>query len=218
MKYYCAKCQLLSKSSNVWCQRHPCAANNAAPTLGFGDYVEDIRINRLLFFLDSAILPSVSEASRMFCLRLLTQTPNTYWNGKRKTLFEIQTRYSGRRFRWLHRPPPYPYLPILLSAQTSQPLSLTTLTGKTTFGEAVVTYSVLHYDPALYESIQLLETLLLENAQPWYQNAIWLVTALADVLTLLHRKMGSAYVIGNLSPRHILVRRDKRDIMRPIFD
>jgi serine/threonine protein kinase len=82
------------------------------------------------------------------------------------------------------------------------------------YGWTVINGRLKYYEVFQYADGTILRNLLLNNPQPWYQHAGWIILSISDVIFYLH-KAGKLHLC--LNPDVILVRYDKKGIPRPML-
>ncbi len=168
-----------------------CPGGNMSVVLGFGEYLGDIEVLRLIRVMDTAAL---YEAQR----------------GKEKLLLKIAhdgCQEQLKREAALLANSEHAMLPVLLS-----PYPNTTVKQRP-YGKTVFRDDTKYYEVFQYIEGEFLRDVLRKNPQPWYQHAAWMTISIADVLAYLHVKAKKLDL--NLSPDVIFVRTDRDGIPRP---
>ncbi len=53
---YCERCKRLTMDGNLWCQDKDCPAEQGYPVLGYGDYLGDLKVTKLITVWRTAVL------------------------------------------------------------------------------------------------------------------------------------------------------------------
>jgi serine/threonine protein kinase len=168
-----------------------CPGGNMSVVLGYGEFLGDIQVTRLIRMMDTAAL---YEAQR----------------GKDKVLLKVAhdgCQEQLKREAAILSTAEHPMLPVLLSPYPNATVKQRPY-GKTVFRDDTKYYEVFEYIDG-----ELLRDYLHKNPQPWYQHAAWITISIADAMAYLHVKAKKLDL--NLSPDVIFVCSDLDGIPRP---
>ncbi len=182
---------------SLWCQETACAADDKPPALEAGDVLGDTEVVRRVAVLRTAVVYQAERLGQAILLKVAH--PGLGERLKREATFLLEAQRRNVR---------HPALPVLLSAYPGADLA------RYPFGSAALngqgfTYCVFENSPG-----ELLRFSLLQNPQPWYQHAGWIVLVIADAVALLHNA-GRLHLC--LSPESVLMRTDRDGHPRPVL-
>jgi serine/threonine protein kinase len=194
VKLVCTRCERISEDGNLWCQEKDCPAGAKSVVFGYGDFLGDIQILRMVAVYRSS---AIYEAQR----------------GKTKVLLKVahdgNQEQLKREAMLLGQLPPHPMLPVLLPPYEQADVKQRPY-GKIAYQDQTKYYLVFQHAKG-----EFLRDLLIKNPQPWFQHAAWQIISLADALAFMHVKAGKLHL--NISPDQILVRMDLDNIPRPLL-
>jgi serine/threonine protein kinase len=196
MKLICTLCEQMSIDGNLWCEQIDCPAGNMPIVLGYGEFLGDIKIVRLLRLFRTA---AVYEAEREDTLILLKVAHEGHEEAlKQESTLLARLAQSNQ-----------PNLPRLLPAYRQGKIK------SHTYGKAIFRNETKYY--AVFEHItgEFLRDSLLQNPQPWYQHAAWITLGIAQGLTYLYKHDGGLHL--NLSPDVIMIREDNNGTPIPVL-
>lgn len=197
MKRVCTYCERISPDGNLWCQDPQCPVGNMPLIFGYGEWLGDIEVVRLLRVLRAS---AIYEAQRSGTMVLLKVAHPGY---------EDQLRLEAKTLVTLAQKEQHPMLPVLLPAYRQADI------GQRPYGKTVFRNETKYYEVFEHSKGEFLRDLLLKNPQPWYQHAAWLTIGMADVLAFMHIRAQKLHL--NLNPDLIYVRHDKEGIPRPLL-
>ena len=194
MKRICQRCNVISQDFNLWCQEIYCPAENATEIFDNGEWFGPIEIIEPIVIARSAIIYHAKRGEEEILLKIANVG------------CEEKLRFEALTFLQLAKAGQHPLLPVLLPAHPqgsidSHPYGWTVINGRLKY------YSVFQFTDGA-----ILRNLLLNNPQPWFQHAGWIILSIADVIFYLH-KAGKLHLC--LNPDSILIRYDKKGIPRP---
>lgn len=196
MKRICTLCGQMSGDGNLWCEQIDCPAGNTPTVLGYGEFLGDIKITRLLRLFRTA---AVYEAERNDELLLL----KVAHAGHEESLKQESALYA----RLAHAN--QPNLPRLLPAYRQGNVK------NHTYGKAVFRDETKYYEIFAHITGEFLRDSLLQNPQPWYQHAAWITLGVARALSYLYKHGGGLHM--NISPDVLLISQDNNGVPIPIF-
>ncbi len=197
MKRICQRCNVISQDFNLWCQEKYCPAENATEIFDNGDWFGPIEIIQPIVITRSAI---VYQASRQGSGDILLKVANAGC--------EEKLRFESKAFLQLATAGQHPLLPVLLPAHAQGTIE------QHPYGWTVMEGRVKYYEVFKFTDGTILRNLLLQNPQPWFQHAGWIILSIADVILYLH-KAGKLHLC--LNPDMILVRFDRQGFPRPLL-
>lgn len=229
MKQVCLHCARQGPAGSLWCQEFGCAAGDKPLLLEAGETLGEITINRLAAVLRTGAVYSAERplwpgqhprgtrppgsqdeagggTPALQAVLVKVAYPGLQERLKREAIFlsEAQRRVKGRRAGGSA----HPSLPVLLPAHAHADLSAYP------YGKVVSGGETFYYEVFAHADGEPLGDLLLQNPQPWYQHAGWLVLAIADAIAYMH---ASRRLHLCLSPECILVRYDRLGLPRPLL-
>ncbi|MFM8319959.1 MAG: hypothetical protein ACKOC5_03505, partial [Chloroflexota bacterium] len=200
MKQVCLHCSRQAPLGSLWCLEAACAADDKPALLEPGTALGEIEVTRMLSVLPSATLYAAERRGPAQPERVLLKVAHAGQDERLKREARLLARLQARTR--------HPALPWLLPAHSQAG------TAHYPYGKSVAGGMPFYYAVFRYLDGEPLSSMLLDNAQPWYQHAGWLALALADALALLHA--GGVLHLA-LSPPGILVRFDQDGIPRPVL-
>lgn len=196
MKRICQRCNVISQDFNLWCQEKYCPAENATEIFDNGEWFGPIEIIEPIVITRSAIVYHARRAEEEILLKIANVG------------CEEKLRYEALAFLQLAKAGQHPLLPVLLPAHPQG------RTEQYPYGWTVINGRLKYYEVFKYADGTILRNLLLNNPQPWYQHAGWIILSIADVIFYLHRA-GKLHLC--LNPDIVLVRFDKKGLPRPML-
>lgn len=196
MKKICQRCNVISQDFNLWCQEKYCPAENATEIFDNGEWFGPMEIIQPVVITRSAIIYHARREEQEVLLKIANVG------------CEEKLRFEAGTFLQLKKIGQHPLLPVLLSAH---PLGRV---EQHPYGWTVINGHIKYYEVFRYAEGAILRNMLLNNPQPWYQHAGWIILSLADVIFYLHRT-GKLHLC--LNPDMIMVRIDKKGIPRPML-
>lgn len=196
MKRICSLCGQMSADGNLWCEQIDCPAGQIPVVLGYGEFLGDIKILRLMRLFRTA---AVYEAERDEKLILLKVAHAGHEEAlKQESL--LLARLAGAR---------QANLPRLLPAYKQGNIKAHS------YGKAVFRDETKYYE--VFEHIvgEFLRDRLLQNPQPWYQHAAWIALGVCRALSYLYKHDGGLNL--NISPDVIVVAEDKAGTPIPVL-
>jgi serine/threonine protein kinase len=200
MKRVCVVCDRVSNDGNLWCQEPDCPAEDKPHIFGYGDFVGDAKVLRLLRVLRASSFYEAERSGRPILLKVAHPARENAVRREAEALRQLQ----GGKNRAAH-----PMLPTLLPAYEQSTVNAHP------YGKAVVLGEERYYEVFQPIEGEFLRDLLTRNPQPWYEHAVWLTISLADVIALLNLRMRRLHL--ELSPDVVLVRTDVQGIPRPVL-
>ncbi len=209
MYRYCERCERETFDGNLWCQDKDCPAENAYALLGYGEYIGDLKVTKLVHVWRTAAIyealrgedevllkvahPGDENADRLrqetIALRSLTPTQSGLGAFVRSFLPKSRSLY-----------------PIPLSPYPSR--------SKQPYGEISYQGEPRVYAVYKYASGKVLSDMLLETPQIWHTQAAWLITTIGNALRPLIR--GKKCHLS-LTPEIILIDTDDQGYLRPML-
>jgi serine/threonine protein kinase len=200
MKQVCLLCGRISTDGNLWCQEFDCPAEEKPIVFDYGQFLGDIKIERMLRVTRTAAFYEAEQFDRTVLLKVAHPRTENQLQREAELLRQLQSS----------RPDPsHPVLPTLLPAY--QPSNL----DKHPYGKAVIAGEERFYEIFQHVEGEFLRDMLIKNPLPWYEHAAWVLMSLADVMNYLHSNLQRLHLA--LNPETVLVRTDKEGIPRPIL-
>ena len=196
MKRICLRCNVMTQDLNLWCQEKDCPAERSTEIFDNGEWFGAFEIIQPIMILRSAIIYQAMLGKQGILVKIAN------------TGCEEKLRQEARTFLQLAKAGQHPLLPVLLPAHARGSIE------RYPYGWTVIGGQVRYYEVFQFIEGVSLRSLLLLNAQPWYQHAGWIILSIADVLYYLHRT-GKLHLC--LSPDMVLVRYDSQGIPRPLL-
>ncbi len=196
MKRICQRCNVISQDFNLWCQEKDCPAESATEIFTDGEWFGPIEIIQTIVVARSAIVYHARRGEEEILLKIANVG------------CEEKLRFEAKTFLQLAKSGQHPALPVLLPAHPQGNIE------SHPYGWTVINGRLKYYEVFQYADGTILRNLLLNNPQPWYQHAGWIILSVSDVIFYLH-KAGKLHLC--LNPDVILVRFDKKGIPRPIL-
>lgn len=209
MQRYCERCERVTVDGNLWCQDVDCPAEEGYPLLGYGDFLADLKITKLVRVWRTASLYEAQRDGDPVLLKLAHPTDDNNDRLRREamSLQALSPSITGLRgFIRSFFPKARPLYPIPLRAfpgRSSGPY------GEISFRGEPRVFSVYQY-----ASGKILADLLLENPQIWHTQSAWIIEALGRALRPL---VANNKIHLCLSPDVILVEEDKEHNLRPML-
>lgn len=209
MNRFCERCERITVDGNLWCQDPDCPAEEGYELLGYGDFLGDLKITKLVRVWRSAAVYEAERGKLQVLLKVAHPTDDCVERLKREAaaLHSLSPAQSGPlAFVRSFLPSSRPAIPVILPPYPSK---LKRPFGEITFRGEPRVYSVYQYARG-----KVLSDVLLENPQIWHSQAAWVITAVAEALRPL--------VAGNrchlcLTPDIILVDTDRHGNLRPML-
>lgn len=197
MKRVCTHCERISADGNLWCQEPDCPAGNMPAVFGYGEFLGDIEVVRLLRVLRTSAVYEARRGGELLLLKVAH-------NGCQEVLKREAVTLAA-----LARVQQHPMLPVLLPPYQQAD------TKQRPYGKTVFQDDTKYYEVFSHAKGEFLRDMLLKNPQPWHQHAAWLTISLADAIAFMHLKGGKLHL--NLNPDMVLVRMDRYSIPRPLL-
>jgi serine/threonine protein kinase len=209
MHRFCERCELDTYDGNLWCQDPECPAEGGYRLLGYGDFLSDMKVTKLVRVWRTAALYEAERGSGPVLVKVAHPNESSGERLKREAhaLQALSPERPGatslvRSFLPVSRPL-YPVLIPPFPSRTKQPF------GEITYRNEARVFSVFRH-----ASGKILSDLLLESPQIWHTQAAWLISTIAQALRPLAR---SNKCHLNLSPDLILVDKDDEGNFRPML-
>ncbi len=206
MNRFCERCQRITVDGNLWCPEVDCPAEEGFPVLGYGDYLGDLKITKVMRVWRTAALYEARRGAQTVLVKVAHESEDSEERLKRESLVLESLRDCNRRPFKKYRPTPRTLLPVLLPPY---PVS-----GKRPYGEISFRGETKFY--SVYERAEgkFLSDLLLENPQMWHYDAAWITIALSEALRPL-ASQNRAHLC--LTPDMVLVDTDSEGFLRPML-
>lgn len=191
MKQVCLLCERSSPSNNLFCQETYCPAEMAPTILGYGDFLGDIEIVKLISTLRTSALYEARHEKKKVLLKIAH--PGVH----NKLRIEREAQIL-RNFQLQKILPPT--LPTLLP-----PYSGSTIESDP-YGKVMLQNHLLYYELFAPFEGEPLRDVLLKNSQLWINHVGWMIISLAEAVNFLHLQ---GFIHMALSPDTVLLRFDK---------
>lgn len=168
---------------------------------GYGQHLGDIKVIRLLRLLRTSAIYEGERDGQPVLLKVAHQGCENQLRREAETLRQLQGGAKGRQV--------HPALPVLLPAYSAS------TTDRHSYGKTIVERQTFYYEVFSFVEGEFLRDFLIENPQPWYEYAVWIISGLGDVVRFLHQTLERLHVF--LSPEVVLLRFDQDGIPRPIL-
>jgi serine/threonine protein kinase len=200
---YCERCERITRDGHLWCQDKDCPAEAGFPVFDYGDYVGDLKVNKVVRVWRTAALYEAARNGQPVLLKVAHAGLECEQRLKREALMHeglgdrAKTGKSllptPRPIR-LHLLPPYP------------------TPSKRPYGEITVQGEPKIY--CVYQHItgRLLNDLLLESPQLWHYEAAWITVTLAQAMQPL---AAQNKLHLSLTPDAVMVEQDVEGHWRP---
>lgn len=209
MHRFCERCERVTVDGNLWCQDPDCPAEEGFELFGYGDFLGDLKVTKLVRVWRSAAVYEAERGKLPVLLKVAHPTDACAERLKREAtaLHSLTPGQSGPiAFARSFFPARRPTVPLILPPYPSK--------LKRPYGE--ITY---RGEPRVYSVYQhargkILSDVLLENPQIWHSQAAWVISAIAESLRPL--------VAANrchlcLTPDIILIDTDRHGNLRPML-
>ena len=70
MKRICPLCERISQDGNLWCQEQHCPAETSPVIMGYGDFLGDIQVIRLLYVIRTAAIYQAQRGDEQVLLKV----------------------------------------------------------------------------------------------------------------------------------------------------
>lgn len=201
MKQVCLHCDRQAPAGSLWCQEAFCAADDKPLLFEPGEILGEITVDRVVTVMKTGVVYAAERQQQPVLVKVAHSGHQERLKREAVFLAELQRRVKGDAS-------PHPALPALLPAYTRAELTAYP------YGKTVVNGTTFYYMVFRHAAGEPLRQVLYYNSQPWYQNAGWLVLAVADAVALMHAA-GQLHLC--LSPECILVRFDRDGLPRPLL-
>lgn len=207
MLQYCERCERETFDGNLWCQDPDCPAENAYSLMGYGEYLGDLKVARLIRVWRTAALYEAYRADQKVLLKVAHPGDDYADRLRRETVALQSMTPSPTGFAAFLRsffPKTRSLYPIPLSPYPSK--------SKQPYGEISYRGQPRVYAVYLHTSGKILSDILLETPQIWHTQAAWLITTICSALRPLVR--GKKCHLS-ITPDIIMVDTDKEGFFRP---
>jgi serine/threonine protein kinase len=209
MYRYCERCERETFDGNLWCQDPDCPAEQGYALLGYGEFLGDLKVTKLVRVWRTASMYEALREEEEVLLKVAHPGDENAERLRREAdVFQsLSPRRPGfgafvRSFLPISRPQyPVPLSPYPTSSKRSY--------GEITFRGEPRVYSVFQHARG-----KILSDLLLETPQIWHTQAAWIVIAIAKALRPLAT---SNKCHLSLTPDMILVDMDAQGNFRPLL-
>src|SRR5688572_30489233 len=196
MKLICTLCEQMSVDGNLWCEQMDCPAGNIPVVPGYGEFLGDIKVIRLLRLFRTA---AVFEAEREEQPILLKVAHPGHEDALKQEPALLSRLVQANQ----------PNLPVLLPAYRQGNIK------SHPYGKAVFRGETRYYEVFQHIKGEFLRDLLHQNPQPWYQHAAWITLGVAQALSYLYKHDGGLHL--NISPDVILISEDNNGTPIPVL-
>jgi len=199
----------VTTDGNLWCPERDCPAEKGFPVLGYGDYLGDLKVIKLLRVWRTAALYEAQREGATLLLKVAHNNEASEERLKRETnllaslskppffpISLVRSFFPNRR----------PTLPVVLPPYP--------VPSKRPYGEITVQGDSKIYAVYRHAEGKFLSDLLLEQPQVWHYEAAWLIITLADALRPLVSR--NRFHL-NLQPEVVLVDVDVDGHFRPLL-
>jgi hypothetical protein len=203
---YCERCKRLTMDGNLWCQDKDCPAEQGYPVLGYGDYLGDLKVTKLITVWRTAVLYEAQRGKQTVWLKVAHQDPECEDRLRREAAFLKSTGAVAGKPTILQSLRPDPY-PIHLKLLPPYPTPSNRFHGEIS----------VRGEPRVFTVLQpvrgsLLSDRLLETPQVWHYEAAWTTVNLARALRPL-----ASHNLAHLSltPNMVIVETDAEGHWHP---
>lgn len=203
---YCERCKRLTMDGNLWCQDKDCPAEQGYPVLGYGDYLGDLKVTKLITVWRTGALYEALRGKQIVWLKVAHSDPASEDRLRREAAFIKSIGAVARKPSILHALRPDPY-PIHLKLLPPYPTPSDRLHGEISFRGEPKVFTVLQPVRGA-----LLSDRLLETPQVWHYEAAWTTVTLARALRPL-----TSHSVAHLSltPNMVMVDTDAEGHWHP---
>lgn len=207
MNRFCERCERTTLDGNLWCPEPDCPAEAGYALFGYGDFLGDLKITKLVRAWRTAALYEAQRGETQVLVKVAHRGEETEERLRREAhAFESLTPKPSAlgAFFASFRPSPRP---ILLRPLPPYPTPAKRPFGEISFRGETKVFSVFQYVKG-----KLLSDVLLENPQIWHSEAAWLIATVAEALRPLTANKKCHL---SLTPDVILVDVDADGHVRP---
>ncbi len=207
MNRFCERCERTTHDGNLWCPEPDCPAEAGYALFGYGDFLGDLKIIKLVRAWRTAALYEAQRGKTPVLVKVAHRGEETEERLSREAhaFKSLMPRPSPiGAFLASFRPSPRP---ILLRPLSPYPTPATRPFGQISFRGEVKVFSVFQYVKG-----KLLSDVLLENPQLWHSEAAWLIATIAEAMRPL---VAQKKCHLSLTPDVILVEVDAKGHLRP---
>jgi serine/threonine protein kinase len=205
MNRFCERCERVTQDGNLWCERTDCPAEEGHPVLMYGDYLGDLKIQKLLRVWRTSALYEATRGELKVLLKVAHKGDDCEERLKREAVALASLAPRAMPFKSF-MPVPRPILPI--------PLPPYPIASKRPYGEISFRGEIKFFAVYQFAQGKFLSDLMLENPQIWHYQAAWIAIAVAESLKPIAARQKSHLC---LSPDMILVDTDKEGYLRPLL-
>ena len=209
MERYCERCERVTVDGHLWCQDPECPAEEGYALLGYGDYLGDLKVTKLVRVWRTAALYEAERQGLEVLLKVAHPTDECAERLKREALLlEALAPWRSGVAAWIRSflPSRRDVLPVPLAPY---PTRMKRPYGEITFRGEPRVYSVYRHAKG-----KILSDVLLENPQLWHTYASWIVQTVGESLYPL---VANNRMHLCLTPDMVMVEADKEGVLRPML-
>ena len=209
MYRYCERCERETYDGNLWCQDPECPAEQGYSLLGYGEYLGDLKVTKLVRVYRTASIYEALRDEKEVLLKIAHPGDDHAERLRREAMVLESLAPKWGRVGALVRS----FLPTARSLYPI-PLSPYPSRSKRPYGEITFRGEPRVFSVYEFAKGKVLSDLLLESPQIWHTQAAWIIVTLADALRPLAR---SNKCHLSLTPDTILVDVDDQGYLRPML-
>lgn len=209
MERFCERCERVTVDGHLWCQDPECPAEEGYALLGYGDFLGDLKVTKLVRVWRTAALYEAERHGQQVLLKVAHPTDECAERLKREALLlEALAPWRSGIAAWIRSflPSRRDLLPVPLAPY---PTRMKRPYGEITFRGEPRVYSVYRHARG-----KILSDVLLENPQLWHTQASWIVQTLGETLAPL---VANNRMHLCLTPDVVMVEADQEGILRPML-
>jgi len=209
MHRFCERCERVTTDGHLWCERADCPAEEGYPVLVYGEYLGDLKIQKLIRVWRTAALYEALRGKDKVLVKVAHKGDDCEERLKREAVALANLTKKPMppmAFVQSFFPSPRPLLPV--------PLPPYPVPSKLPYGQISFRGEVKFYVVFKYAEGKVLSDLMLENPQIWHYQAAWATIAVAEAMRPLAANNRSHLC---LSPDVIMIDVDKQGHLRPLL-
>jgi hypothetical protein len=214
---FCERCERVTQDGHLWCPDRDCPAEEGWPVFGYGDYLADLKITRLVSVWRTAALYTAERGGeknkQTVFVKVAHATPECEQRLREEARFLLDKARSVAPLpkkgiaKLIASFRPKAPRPILIQLMSPSPLGANVPYGETTVKGVPRVFCVY----ASQEGVTLREAML-ENPQVWHYEAAWVTGVIAEAMRPV---VAEKRLHLSLSPRVVLIDVDLEGHWRP---
>ena len=205
MHRFCERCERVTQDGNLWCERTDCPAEEGFPVLVYGEYLGDLKVQKLLRVWRTSALYEAMRGEQKVLLKVAHKGDDCEERLKREAVALASLAPRKMPFSSF-LPTQRPILPV--------PLPPYPIASKRPYGEISFRGEIKFFTVYQYAQGKFLSDLMLENPQIWHYQAAWIAITVAEALKPIASR-SKAHLC--LSPDMVMVDVDTEGYLRPML-